>query len=129
MKTKLGHFIPYIVFDKYTIRGWVGKKFSELSKESEKARTAIKKAAGYNFDNTHFYVTDLYGHLALKIQFNKNGINIWNAVDDKGIDILFGSSFTREDYLKINEWISNIEQGLTYCAECKSWEARTNLTN
>jgi len=111
---------PQIHFDYMHHDKWVGRNLKELHREMEGLRIRIKKATNYGWDNSQFFIDDMYGHPALSVQFSHYGtITFWNARNGCSIET-FGK-FGKEEAGTVSDWIEKISEGLTQCNECKKW--------
>lgn len=132
---------PEIHFDYLEPRGWVGKTFSELNDEMEKARIAVKDAINYPYDNSHFVIDDCYGKPALVIGFSCQSIHTWNARNGCSVgsfyektgketilskllsdNLVVADTIVSDEMIKLLDgWVSNVSKGLTMCNECNKW--------
>lgn len=78
---ELGFFEPQIHFSYSQMETWRrrGVKLTDLAKELNDLRIRMKEAAGYFWDNSHFYVDDIYGKPAISFLVRDDGIDMWEA--------------------------------------------------
>lgn len=116
---KTGYCTPYVVFDKYQLNRWTSLSMLELHEELEKLRKNVKGATDYHWDNTHFYISDIYGKLALQFQTSRSSISFWNARNSRFIRDF--TEVTDEVVKTIFDYIYQIEHGKTMCGACQKW--------
>ncbi len=132
---------PEIHFDYLEPKRWEGKSIRQLYDEMNELRKKVKEAIGYQYDNSHFFINDCYGRLALIISFYEKGIHFWNAKNGCAMDsflvpsdknkiltqiigtesVIESNEFTSFMSELIYEWTRKIEDGFTQCCDCKKW--------
>lgn len=118
----VGFFTPLLVTDKYKVRQyWLGKSFTQLWEEADRLRVNVRDAADYRWDNGNFYISDIYGKLALQVGIYNGSMSFWNARTSVAIESFEGETFTEQHCRKIEDWIAHIEQNETQCNDCGKW--------
>lgn len=116
-KIELGFFEPQIHFSYSQLEKWRDRKVSmaDLAKELDNLRIRMKEAAGYYWDNSHFYVDDIYGKPAIIFVVMDEGISMWEANHKTSI-----GNFDEipED---IRQIIDHIAEGEVRCSEDGEW--------
>lgn len=114
---------PVIHFDRNATDTWLGKSFVELYEETEALRKAVKKATNFYWDNTHFYITNIFGKPAIQIQFWQNNISLWNNFNGCGLKTIISKTgiITSDMINYLNEAVSKVTEGFTQCGKCDEW--------
>jgi hypothetical protein len=115
---------PQIHFDYTEPRNWIGKTFVQIKNEMENLRIAIKNASGYFWDSQNFFIDDISGKPALRVQFWPDNISLWNATNGRGIQTIQSDEngiFTEDDYNKLYTCVVKVANGFTQCASCNDW--------
>ena len=117
MKT---YFAPWIVFQSSCFKDWQRDKltFKQLYDQTEKLRIAAKKALGYTWDNTHFHVADGWGMVALQIQFDQEGISVWDVA---GRDMPYIEKLDDKTIKFYRNALDKIHEGYMHCNQCGKW--------
>lgn len=115
---------PYYVMDVYVPREWEGKKINQICLDMEKIRLKLKEAVNYTWDNSHFYITDIYGKLSITLLFSPDyGINAWSY--NTGAKIItqwnYNRKWTKKDTKELQDIVHHLEEGETQCQVCKNW--------
>ena len=117
----LGFFEPQIHFKYSQMESWRrrGVKLADLARELEALRIRIKEAAGYFWDNSHFYINDIFGKPAIELLVNDEGISMWEA--NHGTSI----GHYEEIPENITEIINGkIAKGMVLCSDGDHWVSR-----
>lgn len=114
---------PEIHFDYLEPNRWAGKSFLALYAEMETLRKAVKKASGYGWDNTHFYIDDLFGKPAIQIQFWPTNLSIWSAQTGTNFGSIESLDNTVSPFVleRLDKVRRGVEKGLTECNVCREW--------
>jgi hypothetical protein len=114
----LGALTPQVHFPYSAPDHWKrdGITLPQLAAALELLRVRVKQAANYSWDNSHFFIDDIYGHPALKIQTHGDGsIGIWEANHNTAVG-LFGS--IPDD---LGAMVGHAQQGEVLCHDCGQW--------
>ena len=109
---------PQLHFDYHSIIKFqkIFGTFHNMYQEMEEIRNSVKVAAGYLFDNSHFYVDNIYGNPVFTITFFRDFISIYHVDGDHIKDFYY---FPINDEWK--EITDNITAGLKLCNDCGEW--------
>lgn len=111
---------PYLVYDKNEFERLIHdcRGFLDLYNYLEKTEDTLKDAIDYSWANSHIYVTDIFGRLAIHLSPDEDSITFYNAqTKDQIYTVREYNDLERE--LRIT--IYNIEAGHRYCHGCKQW--------
>lgn len=57
----------------------------------------------------------------INIDFNPNGMDVWNARTGNYIGTIHGAVFLESDHNKLQEWMTEVGYGHERCFECGKW--------
>lgn len=111
---------PAIYYNINDLKQFVGKSFKEIYETTESLRKRVKEAAGYNWDNSHFFLQGISGNI-ISLSFSSNGISAYNDQGSEYILSVSGSVFSAKDIRDLEGAVYNYAKGLRKCNECKEW--------
>lgn len=111
---------PAIFYTVNDLKKYIGKPMSEIYHDTDTLRKKVKEAAGYQWDNSHNYITGVTGH-TLAIGFQESGIYLYSFDGYEHIADIKGEYFTEKDLKKIHLILDMAATGHKCCNKCKNW--------
>ena len=118
---------PMVVYSIYDLRDFIGKSYAEIYAYHNALWKHIKQATGYTWDNQHFSVEDVSGHIQINLSFSEGAIHMYTSHGGRSLgevrDSLPNESdiFTEEVWSRIDDFVNNISEGKPYCSICHKW--------
>lgn len=109
---------PAIHFNWIEIERWSEEGLPALYRHTERLRKALKKATDYTWDNSHFYIEDLFGKVVLTVQFHPELVSFWIYRTGVSAAMFNAKTLTAE---ALKDLVANASKNLTPCNACGKW--------
>lgn len=115
---------PAIHFDYLEAEKWAGQDTTVLYQQMDHLRKKVKYATNYNWDNSHFYITSLFGKIILEVGFYPSSFALWSYTSGIHIGSFEPATITRAEIKNI---VKQTTDNKSPCYQCKQWIANEKL--